>query len=91
MFLLGEGDPSYLQTSAGSDLSVFGMTGYFGVKCEEKKRRAAAVFWINEEWYFCGSPLLFLCHSAKYLSSRCEARDPYLLSAFCLFADVMKD
>jgi hypothetical protein len=39
--------------------------------------------------FVCGPPLLSLCLSAKYLSSRCEARDPHLLSAFCLFADVM--
>jgi hypothetical protein len=28
-FQMREGDPSFLQTSASSDLSEFGMTGYF--------------------------------------------------------------
>jgi hypothetical protein len=67
------------------------MTGYFGVKCEGKKRRAAAVFRINKEWSLGGSPLLSLCLLNIYLSSRCEARDLHLRSAFGLFADVMKD
>jgi hypothetical protein len=42
-FLLQEGDPSFLQTSASSDLSEFGMTGYF-VGHWRKKQRFAATF-----------------------------------------------
>ena len=38
------GDPSFLQTSASSDLSEFGMTGYF-VGHWRKKRRFAATFY----------------------------------------------
>ena len=42
-FLLREGDPSFLQISASSDLSEFGMTGYF-MEHWRKKRRFATTF-----------------------------------------------
>jgi hypothetical protein len=38
-----------------------------------------------EKWYFCGSPLLSLCVSTRYLSSRSEARDLHLLQQLAFF------
>jgi len=43
-FLLWEGDPSFLQTSASSGVSEFGMTLYF-LGHGRKKRRFATTFY----------------------------------------------
>jgi hypothetical protein len=43
-FRLREVDPSFLQTSASSDLSEFGMTGYFWGHWRKKRRFATTFF-----------------------------------------------
>ena len=43
-FQLQEGDPSFLQTSASSDLSEFGMTGYFWGHWRKKRRFATSFY-----------------------------------------------
>jgi hypothetical protein len=87
-FLLREGDPSFLQISASSDLSKFGITGYLG---DFGGRSGDSLRHYIHEYFTRESPLLPPTNQIQTCHPECQRGISFFLNALSLIFDFMKD